>query len=83
MSKQVQLKVSLSNEISTLLKRKAGKLGLPTTQFVKYLIIKEIETDSYPVFQASEKTERSLEKALREIDEAVDLEDARKVIESQ
>lgn len=81
MGKQIQLKVSLSNEISALLKEKAEKLGIPTTQFVKYLIIKEVEADSYPVFRASERVEKAFEEALLELDDAVDLQDVRKIIE--
>lgn len=59
---QVQLKVSLSQQLNDLLQSKAIRLGLPVTQFVKHLIIKEVE-EEYPTFQMSERTERNVKKA--------------------
>lgn len=45
-SQQVQIKVSLSTKLNELLRLKADTLGVPTTQLVKHLIIKEVE-DKY------------------------------------
>lgn len=68
---QVQLKISLSEHLSDLLKSKANKLGLPVTQLVKYLIVKEVENEEYPTFEASDKTIEAAKKALKEKNKAV------------
>ena len=62
---QVQLKVSLSQQLSNLLRSKAISLGLPVTQFVKHLIIEEVK-EEYPTFQMSERTELRLKKAMED-----------------
>jgi len=71
---QVQLKISLSDQLNDLLQSKAARLGLPVTQFVKHLIIKEVESDTYPVFTASERTDRRAKEAMDQADQAVDAE---------
>lgn len=75
---QVQLKVSLSEQSNTLLKARADQLGLPVTQFVKHIIIKEIEESMYPVFTASKKIQEQAKKSLNEMEkseEVVDIAD--------
>lgn len=67
---QIQLKLSLSEKLNQLLQLKATKLGVPVTQYVKYLIMKEIDEESYPVFQASERTIRNAKEALKNIKKA-------------
>lgn len=74
-SQQIQLKISLSDQLNDLLQSKAARLGIPVTQFVKHLIIKEVETEEYPVFKASERTEKRAQEAIRQIDRAVDAKD--------
>lgn len=71
-SSQVQLKISLSEQLNDLLESKAAKLGVPVTQFVKHLILKEVEDEEFPTFRASEQVERNTKKALEEFDKAVD-----------
>ena len=66
---QVQIRVSVSQQLGDLLKSKADRLGVPLTQLVKYLIIKEVEDEEYPVFQASEETEIAATRALEELPE--------------
>lgn len=75
---QVQLKVSLSQQLSGLLQSKAIRLGVPVTQFVKHLIIKEVEDEEYPTFEASERTIRIAKKAMKEIDKSVVVDDVHK-----
>ncbi|QQG44124.1 MAG: hypothetical protein HYW86_04675 [Candidatus Roizmanbacteria bacterium] len=67
---QVQLKISLSEQLNDLLKGKAQRLGVPVTQLVKHIIIKEVENERFPTFIVSSKTEKKAEKALREIDQS-------------
>ena len=70
-SSQVQLKISLSEQLSNLLQSKAARFGVPVTQFVKHLIIKEVEDEQYPTFQASEQLEKATREALEQIDKSV------------
>jgi len=72
---QIQLKVSLSEQLNDLLKSKAQRLGVPVTQLVKYIIIKEVEKEEYPTFIASERLEKISEKAMKEIDKSVVVKD--------
>ncbi len=69
---QVQLKISLSEQLNDLLTSKADQLGLPVTQFVKYLIVKEVEDQKYPTFQMSARTEERAKEAIQQIDQATD-----------
>lgn len=74
-SSQIQLKISLSEQLNEHLESKAARLGIPVTQFVKHLIIKEVENEEYPTFVASERVETNTKKALEEYDKAVDASD--------
>ena len=71
-SSQIQLKISLSEQLNDLLESKAARLGVPVTQLVKHLILREVENEDYPMFQASEQVERNTRKALEEYDKAID-----------
>ena len=67
---QAQIKISLSEQLNSLLKNKATRLGVPVTQLIKYIIIKDIE-EEYPVFTASSQLEKISEKAIKELDGSV------------
>lgn len=69
---QIQIKVSLSEQLNNLLERRADNVGVPVTQYVKYLILKEIESAQYPIFRASKQVEDNTTKALEDYDEAID-----------
>jgi hypothetical protein len=71
---QIQLKISLSEQLNNLLTSKANQLGLPVSQFVKYLIVKEVEDNSYPTFHMSARTEERAKEAMQQIDNAVDVD---------
>lgn len=71
---QVQVKISLSDKLNKRIKSKAEKLGVPVTQYIKYLIIKEVE-EEYPTFEASEWLEKRTKAALRDKDKAVEVDD--------
>lgn len=71
-SSQIQLKISLSEQLNDRLESKAARLGVPVTQFVKHLILKEVENEDYPSFQASEQVEKNTQEALKQIKKAVD-----------
>lgn len=74
-SSQVQLKISLSEQLNDLLQSKAARFGVPVTQFVKHLIIKEVEDEQYPTFQASDRLEKITEQALKDYDKAIEIDD--------
>lgn len=69
---QIQLKISLSEQLNALLQSKAKSLGVPVTQFVKHLIIKEVE-EEYSTFAASDWLENKTRKAIEEKDRAVEV----------
>lgn len=71
---QIQLKLSLSHRLNDLLRSKAGRFGVPVTQYVKHIIITDVEEEKYPTFVASEEIEKKTEKALKEIDKAIPVE---------
>lgn len=75
---QVQLKVSLSQQLNDLLQSKAERLGVPVTQLVKHLIIEDVEDEIYPTFEASSRTIRKAKKAMKEIDKSVVVDDIHK-----
>ena len=68
-SAQIQLKISLSEQLNDLLRSKAARLGLPVTQFVKHLIVEEVKEEEYPSFQMSERTEKRAKKAMKDYEE--------------
>ncbi|MEK7458349.1 MAG: hypothetical protein AAB612_02585 [Patescibacteria group bacterium] len=72
---QIQLKISLSHQLSELLASKAARVGVPVTQLVKHLIIKEVEDVEYPTFQMSQNSEKRTRKALKQMHKAVDASD--------
>jgi len=74
-SPQIQLKISLSRQLNNLLESKASKLGVPVTQFVKYLILKEVDNEEYPIFLASQSVEKNTKQALKDYSKAVDASD--------
>lgn len=72
-SGQIQIRISISQQLGDLLKSKAERLGVPITQLVKHLIIDEVKNEEYPVFKASYATEKAAAEAMNHLDEAVDI----------
>ncbi len=71
MNTPIQLKVNLTPELQELLQSKAGKFGVPLTQYVKHVLMKDVENEDYPIFRASEETENAAKKALNELEKSV------------
>ncbi len=63
---QAQIKVNLPLSMKDYLESKASKFGMPVAGYIKHLILKDIENMDYPVYQASEETEKSYKKAIEE-----------------
>jgi predicted DNA-binding protein len=74
-NQQIQIKISLSKTLNARLEAKAANLGVPATQFVKHLILKEVEEEQFPVFQASDWTEDRVKKALAQKEQAEEVTD--------
>ncbi|HZJ18566.1 MAG TPA: hypothetical protein VFD45_03040 [Patescibacteria group bacterium] len=72
-SGQIQIRISISQQLGDLLKSKAERLGVPITQLVKHLIIDEVKNEEYPIFKASDATEKAAKEAMNHLDEAVDI----------
>lgn len=75
MSTQIQLKINLPLELEELLRSKASKFGVPVTQYVKHVLMNDVEAEPYPIFMASEETEKVAKQALEQLDKAVDAND--------
>ena len=60
--------------MNNLLKNKATRLGVPVTQLIKYIIIKDIE-EEVPVFTASAQLEKISKKAIKDLDSSVVIND--------
>lgn len=55
-----------------LLQTKADSFGVPVTQYIKHLILKDVEDQAYPTFRMTKQTEQLVEEALHDIDHSVD-----------
>jgi len=75
MNTPIQLKINLTRELRELLQSKASKFGVPLTQYVKHVLMNDVEDEGYPVFKASEETEKAAEEALKNKDKAVKITD--------
>lgn len=71
---QIQLKLSLSPQLNDLLQAKADNFGVPITQFVKHLIIREVENSHYPTFRASTWTQNRVQEAIDSEGEATSVD---------
>lgn len=64
---QTQIKLNLSATLKDFLESKARRFGMPVSDYLKHLILKDIEREEYPVFEASEATEKAAEEALKDL----------------
>ena len=48
---------------------------MPLTQYVKHVLIKDVEDEEYPIFKASSETEEDAKQALEQLDKAVEAKD--------
>lgn len=72
MNSPIQIKINLSAQLQDLLESKAGKFGVPLTQYVKHVLMKDVENEDYPMFRASESTEKAAKEALKQLDKSAD-----------
>lgn len=63
---QAQIKVNIPVNMKDYLESKASKFGMPVAGYIKHLILKDIEDMDYPIYLASEETEKAYKKAIKE-----------------
>jgi len=73
-SSQTQLRFSLSPQMRDILARKASEMGVPVTQFVKFLIFKAVEQEQAQ-YTLTQRSEDKITAALSNIDSADVTED--------
>lgn len=73
---KIQYKISISSQLGALIEDRAHGLGLPVTQYLKHLVLKDIERgETYPVYKASEETERLAKEAMEHPENFVEVTD--------
>lgn len=65
--KQIQVRVSLTQNLYEALKYRAHQLGVPVTQLVKFFIIKEVDKDSFFVLPSEYKKASKPDKKMSRI----------------
>ena len=63
---QAQIKINIPVAMKGYIESKANKFGMPIAGYIKHLILKDIEDMDYPIYQASEITEKAYERAMKE-----------------
>lgn len=71
-TQQTSYRLNISVKLDKLLQSKADSFGVPVTQYIKHLILKDVEDHVYPTFRMTSQTEEKIEEALQDIDQAVD-----------
>ncbi len=79
---QIQLRITLTDQIYEFLQAKAARLGLPITQVVKHLIVNEAEKEEYPTFPASALAEEKFSQAQANLDKFIKVADVKKYLNS-
>ncbi len=70
-TQQAQIKVNLPLVLKDYLESKARKFDMPLAGYIKHLILNDVSDLDYPTFQMSDRSEKKLNKALKEKNKAV------------
>ena len=70
-TQQAQIKLNLPLPLKEYLESRADKFGMPLAGYIKHLILKDVSDMDYPIYQASERTEKEYENAVRERTHAI------------
>lgn len=73
---QTQIKLNLPVSLKEFLEAKAKRFGIPMSDYLKHLILKDVEGEEYPVFEPSEETIKAAERAMKNIDKSIVLKNA-------
>lgn len=74
-SGQIQVRISLTDQLYQFLVGQSSRLGVPVTQVVKHMIIEKAQQEKYPTYQASSITESAYHDALTNLNHAVEVSD--------
>lgn len=69
-SAQIQLRLTLSDQLYDFLQGQASRFGLTVTQVVKHMIVEKAQKEEFPTYRASAATEQAAREALENIDKA-------------
>lgn len=73
-TQQTQIKLNLPVALKEYLESRARKFGVSLAAYVRHLILKEIEEMEYPIFEASERTIKAYQRALKDRKKAIKVE---------
>lgn len=79
---QIQLRVTLTDQLYDFLVGRASRLGIPVTQVVKHMIIEKAQQEEYPTFQASVKTEKSYQGIVSNKDKFIEVSNLKRYLDS-
>ena len=71
----LQLRVTLPTQLQEYLQAKADQFGLSMSSYVRNLIINDVKDAEYPLVKASPKTEAAYQKALKERNQGIKVND--------
>lgn len=64
---QTQIKLNLPVTLKDFLESKARRFGIPMSDYLKHLILKDIEAEEYPTFEPSGSTIKATKQALKDL----------------
>ena len=77
-TQQSQIKVNLPIQLKEYLESKANKFGMPLAGYIKHLILEDVADMDYPEYEASDRTIKKAEKAIKEKNKSILVEDVDK-----
>ena len=77
-TQQAQIKLNLPLALKEYLESKASRFGMPLAGYIKHLILKDVESMDYPVFEASDRTIKKAKEAIKNRDKSILVEDVDK-----
>lgn len=64
---QSQIKLNLPINLKEFLEAKAKRYGIPMSDYLKHLILKDVEGEEYPTFEPSEETIKAAKRATKDL----------------
>ncbi len=72
---QIQVRLSLTDQLYQFLLGQSSRLGIPVTQVIKHMVIEKAQQEKFPVFQASAQTELAYREAIADESHAIEIND--------
>ena len=70
---QIQLRLTLSDQLYDFLRGEASRFGMTVTQVVKHMIFEKAQKSEYHTFAASDRTIQRAKEAMLNIDKATEV----------